>query len=56
VKLGVLMFVSVGPLMVSVGAAVSIVQVRLASVRSRLPAASVARTRNVCWPSGSPGP
>jgi hypothetical protein len=36
------------------GAVVSIVQVKLAGVASVLPAASVARTRNVCEASARP--
>ncbi len=43
-----------GPLSITVsGAAVSTVKVRVAGVGSMLPAASIARTENVCSPSGS---
>ena len=43
-----------GKLAVELGAPVSIVQVKLAGLASVLPAASVARTSNVCEPSARP--
>ena len=43
-----------GKLVDELGAAVSIVQVKLAGVGSVLPAASVARTSKVCEPSVRP--
>ena len=48
------LIVPVGPLVIVVsGAAVSTVNVRVAGVASTLPAASIARTRNVYVPSAS---
>ena len=55
VNVGVAMLIApLGPLSITVsGAAVSTVNVRVAGVGSVLPAISVARTENVCSPSGS---
>ena len=47
--------VPLGPLVIEVsGAVVSTVHVRVAGVASTLPAASLARTENVCDPSARP--
>ena len=47
--------VPVGPESIVVfGAAVAIVNVRVAGVASTLPAASLARTENVCVPTARP--